>query len=182
MNFQKIKGFFILVLIALVTGCASPAKMENMTISSEEWGQFKGSVKLKNNIIVETISGGKGTNPLWTSEISNEDFKQAMMNSLADAQYLSSSSESSEYSLSAVLIEVKQPLLGASMTPTTIISYSLVDKENKEEIFYKKVTTPYTAKWNAAFLGVERLRLANEGSARNNIKSLIENLNELDIE
>lgn len=172
---------FAIIIVALISGCAAPAKMENMTLPSNEWSQYEGSPKLKNNIDVETVSGGKGTNPLWTSEISNEDFKQALTNSLADAQLLSGASTNSNYSLSAVLIEVKQPILGASMTVTTTISYSLIDIESKEEIFYEKIVTPYTAKWNAAFLGVERLRLANEGSARNNIKSLIEHLYGLEI-
>ena len=144
--------------------------------------RYNGSPKLKNNIVVDTVSGGKDTNPLWTSEISNVDFKQAMINSLRDAQYLSNDSDGSEYSLSAVLIEVKQPLLGASMTVTTHISYSLIENTSKKEIFYEKIESPYTAKWNDAFLGVERLRLANEGSARTNIKSLIDALNELEIE
>ncbi|MDW3095011.1 MAG: hypothetical protein R8G33_04980 [Gammaproteobacteria bacterium] len=181
MKNQHIIYFLALAIILLISGCASPAKMENMTIPSEDWGQYKGSDNLKNNLIVDTVSGGKSTNPLWTSEISNEDYKQAMINSLADAQFLNRSSVNSDYSLSAVLIEVKQPILGASMTVTTIISYSLVENETKKEVFYKKITTPFTAKWNAAFLGVERLRLANEGSARNNIKSLIEHLQELNI-
>lgn len=175
--------YMLLLMIAIiVSGCASPAKMENMTISSEDWGQYKGSEQLKENIIVDNVSGGSGTNPLWTSEISSEDFKQALINSLADAQLLDKLSENSDYSLNAVLVEVDQPILGASMTVTTIVTYSLVNNETKEEIFYKEITAPYTAEWNDAFLGVERLRLANEGSARENIKSLIEELYDVKLE
>ena len=176
------KLFILIVFVFIIAGCASPAKMENMTISSDEWGEYKGSNELKNNIKVDKVSGGKDTNPLWTSEISSDEFKQALINSLADTQFVDIDSPGSNFSLSAVLIEVDQPILGASMTVTTIISYSLVNNKTKEEVFYEKITAPYTAKWDDAFLGVERLRLANEGSARENIKMLIENLQSLNVE
>lgn len=171
-----------ITIIILVAGCASPAKMENMTLPSDQWDEYKATNELKNNIKVDKVSGGQDTNPLWTSEISSEEFKKALINSLADTQFIDIDSVNSDYSLSAVLIEVEQPILGANLTVTTVISYSLVDNNTKKEIFYKKITAPYTAKWNDAYLGVERLRLANEGSARENIKKLINELQSINIE
>ena len=62
------------------------------------------------------------------------------------------------------------------MTVTTSVYYDLIKRSSKKSVWTQTVTRSYTAQGSDAFLGVERLRLANEGSARANIQGLIEEL------
>ena len=45
----------------------------------------------------------------------------------------------------------------------------------------RKLATPYTAKMGDAFVGTERLRLANEGAVRENISKLIGDLGQMKV-
>lgn len=152
-----------------------------MTIPSEEAIQYSGDTPLKNNITVDSVTGGQDTNPLWTSEIGNSEFRQALEQSLASANLLSSEGNNADYRLSAIMISVSQPIMGLSMTVTTTIQYVLIDITNDKELLIETIVAPYTAKFSESLLGVERLKIANEGSARANISQLIEKLYALEI-
>ena len=123
------------------------------------------------------VGGGEETNPLWTSEIDATSFKEALIASMTNYGIYDSSSD---MKVLAVLEEVDQPFMGISMTVTTIVNYRVVD-ETDQVLFERKVAAPYTAEFSDSFYGVERLRLANEGSARANIDRFIEILIEADI-
>lgn len=152
-----------------------------MTIPSEEVIQYSRDTPLKNNITVDNVTGGQDTNPLWTSEIGNSEFRQALEQSLASANLLSSEGNNADYRLSAIMISVSQPIMGLSMTVTTTIQYVLIDITNDKELLIETIVAPYTAKFSESLLGVERLKIANEGSARANISQLIEKLYALEI-
>jgi hypothetical protein len=68
---------------------------------------------------------------------------------------------------------VDQPLLGFSMTVKMEVSYALVDTQSGKTLWSKSIESEYTAKASEAFAGVKRLRLANEGAARENIQQAI---------
>ena len=86
--------------------------------------------KFQNNILLADIAGGKDTNPMLMSKVSNEAFAKALKLSLKDNGYLAEGADG-KYVLDSDL------------------------------------------------LGLERLRLANEKSVQNNIKSFIETLAEM---
>lgn len=160
-------------------GCASPAKVENMKIDDSVNMTF--DEQLTNSIAVNDVGGGEDTNPMWTSEIGNTEFESALKDSL-QLLYLISKDDQPEYELSAQLMEVDQPSFGLDMEVTSSIRYVLVDKSSKEVIFDEVVVAPYTATFGDAFSGVERLRMANEGSAKSNITGFLEKLSALEID
>jgi hypothetical protein len=86
------------------------------------------------------------------------------------------SSGDARLKLNAELLELDQPLFGASFTVTASVHYTLTNMSTGEVVFDRKVTTPYTASFSDAFYGAKRLRLANEGAIRENIQRLMENL------
>jgi hypothetical protein len=147
------------------------AVTEKMTTSYPE--------EIQQNIGVENVIGGQDTNPLWTSEISNDDFKQALKQSL-NAQGLLA--EDAQYEMEVQLVNVDQPIFGLNFTVTTEIRYILRNKQDQSIVMDEKITAPFTAGVGDAFVAVQRLRLANEGSAKQNIQSLLEKLNALDIQ
>lgn len=158
-------------------GCASGAKVENMAVTEKMAASYP--EEIQQNIGVENVIGGQETNPLWSSEISNDDFKEALKQSL-NAQGLLA--EDAQYEMEVQLVNVDQPIFGMNFTVTTEIRYILRNKQDQSIVMDEKISAPFTAGVGDAFVGVERLRLANEGSAKHNIEILLEKLNTLNID
>ncbi|MEL7488281.1 MAG: hypothetical protein AAGJ87_13820, partial [Pseudomonadota bacterium] len=59
---------------------------------------------------------------------------------------------------------------------TSTVDYTLTNVATGDVVLQETVESAYTAKPGDAFLGVERLRLANEGSIKGNISSIIEKM------
>jgi len=70
-------------------------------------------------------------------------------------------------------LQVSQPMMGLDMTVTANVRYSLIDTMTRKEVFSKVIAGTFTAKFSDAFVGTERLKLANEGAARTNIQLLV---------
>ena len=137
--------------------------------------QYMQKTPLRNNISIHDVIGGSETNPMWLSKVSSTGFKNALKNSLM-AVGLYSPSQLGKYKLTAHLEELKQPLVGISMTVTAQVNYSLFEAKTGKEVYNKTINLPYTAKFVDAFNGSERLLLATEGAIRVNIKQLIDDL------
>ena len=173
---MKINRFASIFVIAVfLFGCASGAKMENMIYQGDQKAYDGG---LKNDVEVSSVSGGKKTNPAWTSQISSEAFYGAVEKSLSEQGLLS---ESGKYQLRINMIKVDQPLFGFDLTVTTHVRYVLTDTKDSTVILDETIVTPHTATVGDAFAAVKRLRLANEGSGKKNIEGLLDKLSELKI-
>lgn len=163
------------VLPAFLTGCAAPARIDRMVAAAAPQ-QRVAQTPLRTNIAVREVSGGKETNPMWISNVGNSEFEQALEASLRDAGLLSAGKQAGKYTLIAHLENVQQPMMGISMTVTATVSYSLVERATGKEVINRRISLPFTASFDSAFVGTERLRLANEGAVRVNIAKLIEEL------
>jgi uncharacterized protein YlaN (UPF0358 family) len=73
-------------------------------------------------------------------------------------------------------------MFGLDFEVTSEVEYTLVDNATGKELLRETLRTPFTAGVGDAFVAVKRLRLANEGSARENISALLKRLSELNIE
>lgn len=174
-----LKNFFYaaLVLVAFqLTGCATGASAPNMTY------QYSGNAKpinrsLINNISVGEVTGGEKTNPMWKSEISNENFKTALQQSLENANLYSS--DNAKYILSANLVNLDQPNFSFNTTVKAVVHYALSRANDNKVIYSTDIPSSYTAPVSSDFYGVARLRDANEGVAKASIQQLITNLYQL---
>ena len=173
----RISAFFL--ALAVLQGCASAAKIENMVPTDVERVDPKSA--LADQIYISGASGGDETNPMWTSEISAEDFRKALEQALSNSGLLSEMRSSGQYELRVFLDEVDQPFIGLDMTVTTKVTYEVIQRDTRERVFREQITASHTATMSEQFYGVERLRLANEGSAEENIKIFIERLLDLEI-
>lgn len=170
-----------IVFATLLTGCAAPARMEQMTATVSPQQRIA-PTGLRTNIAVRDVTGGKETNPMWISNVGSSEFEQALEASLRDAGLLAGGKQAGKYTLVAHLENVDQPLGGFNMTVTATVSYSLVERATGKEVLSRRVSLPYTASFDSAFAGSERLRIANEGAVRVNISKLIEELFALNVE
>jgi len=172
--------FLASAFIALCTGCASPAQISGMSVISDQTDAQFYDQRLHRNIQVTEVNGGDTTNPLWTSEIDGPDFGAALKQSLASAGLLGEGTTA--YTLRANLLRVDQPIFGTDFEVTCEAEYTLTESSSNAVIFREIIRTPYTAGMGDSLIGMKRLRLANEGSARTNISTLMKRLKALNPE
>lgn len=164
MKFLKI--IFIIGLVLSFSGCAQKALMQNMTVKNIDNQEL--DLRYQDAVSIQSASGGKETNPALL--IDNNEFKKAVIASLINVGLYS---KDGKYKLKIEIIDIDQPSFGFDMTVTMSVKYTLLDYEDKSIVFQKTITSPYTATVSDAFVGVERLKLANEGSAKENIFKLL---------
>ena len=173
------RWLFVLLGVALLSGCASPARIGMMRVDGNPLQRIQ-QTPLRGMVSIQDVTGGQDTNPLWTSKVSSVDFKNAMEESLK-AVGLYAPTQLGKYRLTAHLESLDQPLFGASLTVTARVNYVLYEQATGKNIYSRKIELPYTAKAFDALLATERLRLANEGAIRVKIKQLIDDLFALNI-
>lgn len=152
--------------------CASAARPDAMTVLPSTVAAAKAGDVGYQAVKIVNVSGGTDTNPLLWSEVASGDFRLALENSLKATGYLGAT-ETAPLSLTAAMLELKQPMVGLDMSVTSRVRYSVTDASGKL-IFDDIIAATGTAKMSEAFVGTERLRLANEYAIRENIKAFIE--------
>jgi len=176
-NVRDLKPGSALLAATLLVGCAAPARVDQMQVSTSPAARIAaGTSELRENVVVRDVTGGKETNPMWISNVSSGDFERALEASLKDAGLWAPNRQASKYQLIVHLEKLDQPFGGFDMTVTANVRYSLVERASNKTVFERTLVTPYTAKLGDAFLGVERMKLANEGAVRSNIQQLIDQL------
>ncbi|WP_171236968.1 hypothetical protein [Ruegeria sp. HKCCA6837] len=164
---SKVTGVAMCIHLA---GCAQPAQKTAMVPGSI--APTPSSAKYHSSVGKVTGYGGEETNPMWTSEISKEDFQAALETSLRQAGIYSTSGQ---YTLRADILSVEQPLVGFDLKVAMTVRYNIIDT-NSRILFDRTIKSEYTADLSEAFVGVERLQKANEGAARANIHLLLKAL------
>lgn len=165
----------ILVVTLALQGCASGATPGAMVVPLSAERMLVADSPLRKSVTVAAAEGGKETSALWKSNISNSSFSDALKQSLAVHTILADK-DGGRFILTAQLVEIKQPFIGFSMTVRSNIKYTLKDAATSQTVFETLVDASYEAKFSDAYLGVERLKLANEGSVRENIRIFVERL------
>ncbi|MCG8323329.1 MAG: hypothetical protein MI921_27770 [Cytophagales bacterium] len=161
------------LLLIGVSACAAPAKVENMVVQAATV-DAPADPSLSGAICVASVTGGEETNPLWTSEVDDADFKAALQGSLANSGLLAADSDNCNYELEANLLGLAQPSFGFSFEVTAHVNYSIFTRGARDPYLLETVTASHTATVGDAFFGIRRLRLANEGAIQNNIKQYID--------
>ena len=174
---KNIYKMLILLIVAIAyTGCAQKAETGKMIVQKTN---FTYDETLKNNIEVGKVMGGRDTNPMGASQIDNRSFKEAVLFSLEKEGLYQ---ENSQYRLEITIVNLDQPLFGLDMTVIMNVQYTLIDDKNDKIIWRELVAESYTATFSDAFVGITRLKLANEGSAKKNINMLLNKLSKLQIQ
>lgn len=160
-----------LMLVAVLGNCAFPATREGMKV-----GDFKSPNKVGDKIFVEQSTGGSTTLPFWKSKISDENFTLAVKDSIIDANLFEKIEETlgDNWNLKIEIVEVDQPHFGTTFKVNTKVKYTL---RKKDEIIKETlIDVAGEATMSDAFVGVVRLRLANENAARANIRKFLEEI------
>ena len=168
--------FISLFVVSLVSGCATPAKPQAMVVQPQASSPVTNQA-LKSAFWVTNVSGGKETNPLWTSEVGNAEFKQALIQSLKIAGLFAKDAASSRYTISAELQELKQPLIGVTFKVQSKVAYQISGEELSKTI---PISAEGVGTMSDSWVGVSRLRIASENSIKENIKIFMRKLDEFE--
>lgn len=167
------KRLLTILPLAILVGCATPAAVEQMAVSLPI---TQTNPALKNSVGVSEVTGGRETNAMWTSQVSSDAFKRALEQSLENAGMFSKIVAGGKYQLTADLTRLDQPMMGFDMTVGSTVRYSLIESQTRKEVYARVIQVNYTAKISDAFIGSQRLKLANEGSVKANIEALVNDL------
>jgi len=153
------------VVVVAIQGCATNATQAGMSVNPGDLAG-KPSSNIKGAVAVRSVTGGKETNPLWTSEVDNNGFKNALIQSINVMGY-GSSNDKAKYFIDAELQKLDKPIIGITFDVTSTVNYR-VSGEGFQKDF--PISATGTATFSDAWAGLERLRMANEKSMKENIK------------
>jgi hypothetical protein len=163
-----------LSLAAALAGCASAADPGAMTVTAPQASAAPFPMPYQHAMCVRDVSGGEETNPLWVSKVDDSGFKTALSSSL-DSAGLSAGSGTCAFPIDVHLLGLSQPGMGFDMTVTAHVNYKVYDSSGQAFVL-ETIDSPYTASMSDAFVGVERLKLANEGAVRTSIQMFFDKL------
>lgn len=153
-----------------LAACASPARPEAMALAAGAVVPATASDVGYRAVRVAAVQGGGETNPMWMSNVSNAEFKAALETSLQATNYFNAHGP---LTVTASMIDLQRPLAGLDMSTTIQVRYSVTDASGRV-VFDDTVSATGTARMGDAFIGTERLRMANEAAVRENIKAFID--------
>ncbi|MBF7092221.1 hypothetical protein IUY40_11790 [Flavobacterium sp. ALJ2] len=172
---MKLKHLVLIVFVSVfLSRCASGATIEGMTVKD-----YKSEKRIGDKIFIKPVIGGEETSPFGISKISNKNFEEAFKKSILDSNFFSkiSSTTDDDWIIEMSIVSVDKPKFGFVFTVKSVINYKLYYKNKL--VFSKNINQTGRATFSDAQVGVKRVRIANEFSAKNNIKSLFESLNEM---
>lgn len=172
--FKKLWLSLLILTAVFLTGCATSASQNAMSMGIGDI-PAKLNPELKGNVSIRNVSGGQDTNPLWISKVDNQGFKSALEQSLIAIGYMAPRGSTAKYQVDATLQNLEQPSFGLTFDVKSTVTYA-VNSENGQKIF--PVTATGSASTSDAFIGMERMRIANERSIKENIKFFITNISE----
>jgi hypothetical protein len=164
-----IKNLISVIAIMVLVGCAAPATQQAMSISAQDI-PTKINEKLKGKLIVRTVGGGQETNPLWVSQVDAQGFKGALDKSIAVAGYKAADESSAKYRVDANLQSLDQPLMGFTFDVVSTVLYTVTGEGQQKQF---PIAATGSASTSDAFIGLERMRIANERSIKENIKQFL---------
>src|SRR5262249_9274665 len=119
----------ILLIALAASGCASGARTGAMIAPVTADTLIAENSPAHNAIAVNAVTGGHETNPMWMSKVSDDNFRQALEQTLKLHAMLAA--DHPRYLLTAELQSLSQPLIGLSMTVTSRVRYRLVTAADK---------------------------------------------------
>ena len=176
MNSRSVIAVTLIAAASFLTGCATASKSDAMVAPAVAVTHTSSSD------VSVAVSGGKDTSKMGASQISDDAFAQALRDSITKAGLFKAVADTGgRYKLSAFIGKVDQPMMGFSMTVKMEVSYTLIDTASGKTVWTKNIASEHTAKPSEAFAGVTRLRLANEGAAKDNIQQALTELSSMQL-
>jgi len=130
---------------------------------------------------VNPVRGGRPNGALRPPQIVGSDVEQGLTDSLRSAGLLAPTAADARYAVDTELVQVDQPFLTEYAEVTSVIHYVLRDLRSGAPLLDRFIEVPYLARGRDAFRTNDRTQLANEGSVRESIETLLDALARLQV-
>lgn len=164
--FRRLAPALALTAMFGLAACATPSRPEAMSLTSVDGLTAQSGQVGYRAVRSVTASGGSETNPLWASQVSNEALESAVRQSLQAAGYMGE--EGQPITVQVSLMGLDQPGMGIDFNVTSRVRY--VVRQGDREIYNQTIEAVGRGTMGDAFVGTERLRIANEKSIQENIR------------
>ncbi|MFT6362050.1 MAG: hypothetical protein ACJAZ8_000447 [Planctomycetota bacterium] len=167
------------LLATLVLGfasCASTASSDAMAVTDFEANTAP--IYIQEAITVTQVAGAPNSPSWYESAIINPEFKKALSVSLLSLGWLQVP-EQARYHLTANIQEQETNMRGLDAEAWVTTRYVLIKAKATTPIYDHTIKTGFQVPHGVAFTGVEKMRLALEGAAKQNITELLQGLTSL---
>lgn len=156
----------LLACAGLLSGCATPAASRAMvpeTATAEKTHPYSVNVE---------VTGGRATEPTGTPQISNDNFDQAITETLSKTKTFARvlSEKTGNYELNVIIFNVHQPSSEGSASVTLETGWTLTSRLTGSVVWQKALRSTYTASSDSDITFIGRLKKATEGAAKDTIK------------
>ena len=167
-NQSLIKSFGIcIVSLLLCSGCVTtkPILPEALTPSD-----LNVSSNYRDTVTV-SVENGREFNPMQLPKLSNEALGTAVKNAIKESRLFSQILPSGgRYALDLYVVNVSQPYAGREMTAGVEIAWTLKEVPSDIVVWKESIQTQKTVTQEEASMAIERLKLATQSAAKENIK------------
>ena len=161
-----------------LSGCAAgPQKSDLIMVPAETTSMSvpalgRPNPKYRTAIAVQSVSGGKETNPIIGGpQVDDASFKAALEGSLSANGYLATGTP--KCALAAEIQDIDNPIAGVDFNVKSTITYRLSGCGPERSI---PVTAQASAGMGDAIIGATRLKLAKERSVQQNIRQFLQQI------
>lgn len=173
----RLAALLLLPWTCLLGGCATPAVSEAMipeTANIEKTHPYSVNVD---------VTGGRATEPTGTPQISNNNFDEAITETLIKTKTFAKvhSEKSGNYELSVIIFDVQQPTTGNTASVTLETGWTLTNRLTGDVVWQKALRSTYTASSDSDLTFIGRLKKATEGAAKDTIKQGVTEIARLDL-
>jgi hypothetical protein len=169
----------IAVSLLCLAACAPPARSERMVPPPTTATDFPANSGLRDSIALKDVGGGEESST--HSNVGDKELREALLSALRQQGLLQTDDARARFRLNVFLVELSHPSAGFSFTVYSLVRYTLSRADTGAVLFDDVVNASYTATVGEEFIGIVRLRAANEGSIRANIAAFLERLKALPI-
>ena len=168
---NKFRFFRLAVLIAFVpafiglTGCASPANHASMSLPS-----FTTSKQFNKTVSV-VVFGGSDTGAMESTNISDEEFKASIEDTISKSKLFKEITKdtSSDFDLQVNISSLSKPSFGFTFEVQMEAGWVLSKRSDKSIVMKKAIKSIGRATAGDTLLAVNRIQMAVERAAQNNI-------------
>ena len=161
----------IALMILSLSACAGGPRLEAMVADVSTNAVISENSPLWKSTGIGQITGSAKTNKLWKSKVPKQEFEDALRQSLNLHAILSEGSGT--YKVSATLKELRQPFIGLELAVTARVRYKVTRTRDQAVLFDREITQTHTSTLKDSYVFSDRLKLANEGAIKANIKKFI---------
>jgi hypothetical protein len=189
---QLRRWLVLAALVVAVSGCATPAQMQNMIPVDVGVPKAPADSPFREAIVLDRVGGGEEPSPDMTyATVGGKELEEALRKSLRDYEYLNAG-EGARFRLDVTLVNIRRRLVGmpenSSCGPhcvgggrvyTSYMQYKLTRLRDDQVVYDEIVNVSATKTIEDEFVGAARDRLTLEAAVRGNVARFLRTLSTL---